>query len=535
MSEERSYSRTPQRRRSGIHGLKVHTLPTEPSDLKHNSHSNIRSTQSQEEEEDIEDEYSRVKPQSSFETDEDFKFKRRRRKHSALGDRLDSLQDIQNAKWMDNFNSSMQVPQPIPQQVQMGGPSQYMQSPQGRQQAAVMPPPQYMPYMYYYPMPPPMMPMPTSPQRQIENIPSSMQGYPNTSTQPFFPHLAASMGNNQLVIPSAMYPPHYSHESRDPRNSRDRRRSIMSQRGRRLSMLSFQGEDKNVDVMKSEIISPHKDVPESDFYRHIGNTSFGRGLRTRQLFNWCMIRCLRRLEGMDAYRVAKDHASTYVSPQRISMVIIKEFVQDLRKGKIDMDWDCKDVKDIEFNPDDTEDTVLRELFNEDDEGDGVARMHSSVIRKRRRTIKIPNEKNIQNLENLKILQEKLSNLRSEIDLWSTELDKEKYQNIWISVGTKPIGKEVISVPDLELPAIPDSQDIKLKFVQRMDRFQASSHLLASHAKLLGDVLNLKSNKISRCLSVKNNTHKAKDNKKQTRKLLVSLSRTLSNWDQQIQN
>ncbi|AAS54737.1 AGR247Cp [Eremothecium gossypii ATCC 10895] len=517
MSTDVSGLQTPHRRRSGVQGLKVHTLPTDPDDAKQ-SGSAVRTSQSQGyEDAQIDDEYAKAKPQSSFEMDEDFKFKRRRRKDEALGERLESLQEMQQARWVENFNSSMQQAPPVV-------PSQYGQLAPPN----MMAPPQYMPYMYYYPMPAPMVPIPTSPQRPGE-MPSSMQGYPNTSTQPFFPHLGPMMGGGQVVPQQGMYPGYYSQEARDmsrardPQQSRDRRKTIMSQRGRRLSMLSLQGDERAVDAMRSEIVSPHKDVPETDFYRHIANTSFGRGLQTRQLFNWCFIRCLRKYEENIGTMSAGNDAADYTSPKRISMMILKEFVQDLRKGKLEMDWDGKSIPEGDEQGDVTEDTVLRELFDED-EHHGA---RSSPTRRKRKAMLIPNEKNIQNMENIKVLEEKIAELRDEISQWSVELDKEEHQTAATVLETVPQSRDV----EIDaLPAVPIVPNFKMQFCQSMDRLLGSSHLLAAHAQLLSKTLALKSGKIAKRISNRKRIGKSHASKAAIKNLLVGLSSTMAPAD-----
>ncbi|AMD20677.1 HDL067Cp [Eremothecium sinecaudum] len=514
MSQEDFYSTSPRRRRSGFHGVRVHMLPTEPAELKRNSsaYDSSQTNGNVDEDAQIDNEYTRMKPHSSFEADEDFKFKRRKSKNGALGERLDSLQNMQNAKWMDNFNSSMQHPQ-LPPPV-----NEYVQPP----------PPQYMPYMYYYPMPAlaphHMLPTTASPQKQANNLPSSMQGYPNTSTQPFYPHRSSSQ---LMPPPPQMYPGYYAQEARNPGYSRERRRTIMAQRGRRLSMLSLQGEE-NVDVMKSEVISPHKDVPESDFYRHIANTSFGRGLQIRQLFIWCLIRCLRKLETQDEHITANENNSTYINPRRIRMVILREFVQDLRKGKIDVDWDCNNIVEEEQYRDDTEDTVLRELFDDDNEDKEPGARRTA--KRKLKLVKIPNEKNIQNLENVRILEEKISKLKSEIQRWSTVLDDNTYQTNWEALR-KPT--QVPTEPGrFNLPPVPKIEDVKLGFSRRIDTLYGSAHLLHSHARLLNKTIQIKSGAVSRTLTKKTIPKKPTETKQFTRKLLLSLSKLMASNDQQ---
>lgn len=510
MNQEGSYAGFLQRRQSGLHGVRVHMLPTELNDLNSDK-DGIRTGLTNAEEEDvhIDNEYTRMRSQSSLEGEEDFKFRRRKRKNGALGERLDNLQDMQNAKWMDNFNSS----------VQQAAIASHIQPYNQISQTSQMQPHQYMPYVYYYMPPPPhMMAANISPLKYENNNPSSsMHGLPNTSTQPFFPQL-----NNSQFIPSTqIYPDHYLHDDRHRRHSKERKRTLQSQRGKRLSMLSLRGDD-NVDFMGSEIISPHKDVPESDFYKHIGNTSFGRGLQTRQLFNWCMIRCLKKLEVEEERATADNNNSTYVDPRRISLVILKEFVQDIRKGKDDVNWEADNDFEAECNSNDTEDTELRELFDEAEDNEPGA--HISTRKKAIKVVKVPNEKNIQNQKNIVILQEKISELKQEVEKWSVLLDdkayREKCRPLKLHTHTQ------IDESELNLPVIPDVDSLIIKFSKRIDRFQASTHLLYSHADLLGNTLTAKAKAIFKALSNRSKQEDLKPRKRYIKKLLLGLSKVI---------
>lgn len=162
MSRERPRSLTPQGRASQRkHGLKVQTLPL-PPELK--SYDSVRTTQELEENGEP-DEYRRNNPQSSFEKDEDFKFKRHKHRNNAgtasLGERLDSLHELQNARWVDNFNSSVNMDRRA-RNSQRENPSQESQRSIPALPAQSIPP-SYMPYMYYYPFAPMVHPMSTSP------------------------------------------------------------------------------------------------------------------------------------------------------------------------------------------------------------------------------------------------------------------------------------------------------------------------------------------------------------------------------------
>lgn len=543
MSRERPISLTPQGRASQRkHGLKVQTLPL-PPELK--SYDSVRTTQELEENGEP-DEYRRNNPQSSFEKDEDFKFKRHKHRNNAgtasLGERLDSLHELQNARWVDNFNSSVNMDRRA-RNSQRENPSQESQRSIPALPAQSIPP-SYMPYMYYYPFAPMVHPMSTSPARaangEMPQYISSSQGYPNTSTQPFMPPMPPMppmpQPNTQLMPPPPLYPNYSSYNyynnanedvAKKSQRRREKRSSLMAQRGRRLSLLSFQE--------NSQIISPHKDVPERDFYRHIANTSFGQDLQIRQLFSWCLIRCLRKWESNEhqpSREEAKSNEETYADPKKIALTIVKEFVEELRKGKTDVNWDAEEYTDSSTE-DNTqfqeEDTELRELFDGDDDDTDI--LHSRPRKRRRQQpLKIPNEKNVENAKNLKVLEKQISSLEEEIKTWIQELDKIDHTSEWRSFKS-----QLIKLATAEIkPASPSPllHDLKTELECRVESLRVTSHFLHSNSELLSLSTQQKVQKLTQCIN--NGVFSARTdpqtNKHTTRNLLRGLSRSLTKED-----
>lgn len=530
-------SLTPQRKRQHSHGLRMQTLPTSP-EVKDSQ--GLTTSLDDEREEREHSDYTREKRHqlSSFEADEDFKFKRHKRKNTGaptLGERLDNLQELQRARWMDNFNSSVNDRHSL---------SQPQLNPMNSPQRMMPPMPPYMPYMYYYPMPQ-MLPMPASPshpQQQVEQssqFMNSSQGYPNTSTQPFYPpppSQNAPVPSGQLMPPPPLYPDYasynfYANSSNNLENSkrikstREKRKSLIQQRGRRISMLSLQDEE---NFNTSHIVSPHKDVPEKDFYRHIANTSFGHGLQVRQLFNWCLIRCLRKRETQERRSEGREESDAYIEPTRIATVILKEFVGDLRKGNLEFDWEGINIPEereedngSELDGYSEEDTELRELFDDDT-------LHKRPTNTRKRhgksILKIPNEKNLQNSKNLIMLQEKISAIRTEIDQWRKELDQSDPQPEWSKLKQRVADTDIPNPINKE----PRLEEIKKKATMKMDSFHEMSHLLNSHSKLLVQTTEKKLEKMSRCIITSTST-KADDSarKASTKQLLRGLSKALT--------
>ncbi|SCU97671.1 LADA_0H07580g1_1 [Lachancea dasiensis] len=544
-----------QRRHSG---LKMQTLPV-PEDLK--PHETVRTTQEEDALEGERDEYQRRPPHSSFERDDDFKFKRHKRRNNtgvaSLGERLDNIQELQNARWMENFNSSANNLDRLPRNSQR---DDSQDSQKQRQQPEPMLPiqaPPYMPYMYYYPYAPPMVPhMSTSPTRpsdqELVQYVNSSQAYPNTSTQPFLPPMHAS--SNRLMPAPPLYPNYSAYNyyndvqstvAKKSHQRRERRSTLMAQRGRRLSILSTQD--------NSHIISPHKDVPEDDFYRHIANTSFGQDLQIRQLFSWCFIRCLRKWETKDG-QLDKPDASNdgeaYVNPKRIALVIIKEFVDELRKGKAEVSWDAEESREgaqEDHSQYQEEDTELRELFEDDDDDDDDDNDDDNNIRDRKRarrkgmkgnrkpSIKVPNEKNIQNAKNMEVLQMQINTLDEEIKDWIHELDEPEGVTEWHRLGNEISSlktKLTSSTPSPVAGEVTDPlAELEGKLQSRMAQFHAISHFLHSNSQLLTDSVRRKLQIMSN--TINENTFLCQgagrpSARTSTKDLLLGLSRSLTN-------
>ncbi|GAV54159.1 hypothetical protein ZYGR_0AK06610 [Zygosaccharomyces rouxii] len=369
---------------------------------------------------------------SQFEKDDDFKFKRHHRS-TGLGQRFDSLQDVKRAKRVENFNSSMA----------------YNESQ-----------PQHMPYMYYYPMahpamaPPPMAPPPPPPQPQPMAFQSpSASMMPNSSLQPFYQETP------QLLPPPNLYP--YNFVQREsPRHSRHRR------------------EHRRREEDEPRIIhSPNRDLPEEDFYRHIGDTSFGKSLQIRQLFNWSIIRSLRNKESQPSA------PTDGLDANRIALTIIKEFVNDLRNGKISIDWEAEesDGNGDNHNDYDEEDTELRELFAED----GNLRLPKQKSKNDRSTM--PNVKNIENQKNLADLESKIESIRKEIQEWTHVLDSQTIESEWSQIRRVTIPQEEQTDESLQEEDSSTYEDL----VQRIDKLKLHTHLLESHADALSEVSNKK--------------------------------------------
>lgn len=455
--------------------LKVHTIPTETPDEK-----------------------SQDKRPRSFETDEDFEF-RRHSGRSNFGDRLQEFQNVRDARRFEDFNSSFQGPM----QGASQGQSQILQQQPTQQTQGTQSPQRLipMPMMYYYQAGQNNgQPYAFSPQNMGVNFQAMNQfldaQYHDQQPQHFYPSL---MPAPSFYPPSSQ--PNIAMNKPDlgPSDSRSRRQSFMVRRGRRLSLLNRENEIQG-------IVSPHKDVPESEFYRYM-DTSFAQDLKMKQLFSWCLIRCLRKWEA--------DNSAENSDSRKISLTILKAFVHDIRKGTHDIDWDSQGPEEEVTVGDETE---ISNLFNEDDKVDGTVEEMPTKNEERtsKKLSKIPNEKNIQNEENIKVLNEKISKIREEIAHWSQNLSE-------VKIPAYKLKKEVtgVKLPDgLEFTATTE-ESLKQDLRERMDSLRESTRLLKSTSELLDITSAFKLKTLNNCMVMKKPSEKLS-----TKKLLRGLTRSL---------
>lgn len=418
--------------------------------------------------------------------DEGFEFRR----HSnlgvpTLGERLDSLHEIKSARRMDHFNSSRNS-------LRGGTASSSQQVPEVDNRA------------------------------HINGINTSLQVEGNSSVKYLVPlEYVTDSGSiprdklikvidNEAALKSSL-------------NERARNKRLsLSQRGRRLSMLST-GVDRHV------IVSPHKEVPEQEFYKHVGDLSFGKSLQLRQLFNWCCDRTYTRIQEADRKKTQSqtlEENGSYGDPKKITMNIIKSFVHDLKKGTLDIDWEAEEEEEEDDYSGNGNDTELNALF--DDHNDGNTR-HTSARQNltlyddefditlgiqptrpeleyrnnkknnrqstRKRKIqtphkKLPNTKNVENEKNLIMLKQKIDILENDINEWANTLDSHDPQKEWQLI------KDV--KPDNTTPeqTITNANPVK-ELEDRLKAMSMNAHLLDSTSKTLLELSRIKLDKLRR--------------------------------------
>ena len=525
--------------------LKMHTIPTETPERK----------------------TRRSETQQSFETDDEFQFRRHSAKKSQFGDRLQEFQNVRDARRVENFNSSFQAgagsqlqSQPPSREKGMGGEpmSQEQQFPLPSQlppQGQMFPYPAQsqlqsphrmipMPMVYYYPA--------AAQQQQQQQQQQQRQQYAispqelgiNFQAMNQFMDSQYHEQQPQHYYPSLMpapsfYPPQSAEEklpnsvyqnrpSLPPEDARAKRKSFILQRGRRLSLL-------NQENQLNDIISPHKDVHESEFYRYMNN-SFAQDLKMKQLMNWCLIRTLRKTELKNAQLENKSES------KKIALTILKDFVRDIRKGNHDIDWESEGP---EQEPDTErvleDEAEISNLFKDDNNVVVSPDFNSSPTKKRTEVeldtdeevktkpktkgkgevsvkfARIPNEKNIQNKESVKILEKKIQTIQEEVEQWSRDLSKVKLPHYKLPEPQTA----VVKLPDnLQLTAT-SKEAVHLDFQKRIDGLQETTRLLSATSKLLEQTASMKLKKLNNCMVSKTSTDKTS-----TKTLLRGLSRSL---------
>lgn len=567
--------------RKRVYPLKMETLPMASDGKEIKESQNIAtSTQKQNQEPepepepniDMNEKESQNSTTSDFENDYDFRFKRHKINKingvPSLGERLDNLQDMKKAKWVENFDSSM--PRVYSQNISSTRKDKY-NNPQYNDLPSSQPNVNMgeIPYLganqwqqpiYYIPMPASplyasQLPGGTIPSQYINQ---SMPVLPNSSLQPFYPQPSIP-GSSQLLPPPQLNSANLQYVLR----TRHDRKSIAEQRGRRLSIMSNRDQT---------VISPHNDVPEDQFYRHLGNTSFAPNLQLKQLFTWCTIRGLEKMrhDSKDQEKFDDGLSESFVETKWIALSIIGEFVDDLRRGHIDIDWEAEDLSEIskkEIGNDDkqeeAEDTVLRNLFADDDDSESSENNTSKdltyyytglgvkkITKKKSWTSKteatlqtdkdiennekkekplLPNSKNVKNEQNLMILVEKVDKLKKEIEDWIEVLDNQKPEVEWESMSNLQKDDVDKIKEDIEQKSSTDDllsiKDLEQDLVDRMNRLAVHSHLIKSHSEILSKT----TSKNVRILS-KEFMYRESVQKKTTepKLLLRGLSQTLAN-------
>lgn len=201
-----------------------------------------------------------------------------------------------------------------------------------------------------------------------------------------------------------------------------------------------------------------------------------------------MIRSLESLEGQQSQDEVK----------KFSVGIVKDFVSDLRRGFVDIDWDAEEASPVEQEQDGevdavAEDTELRQLFADDDDETGLQRGRRKWKRKLKEGQKLlPNSKNVENERNLALLQEKVDKIKNEINDWAATLDKQNPTAEWTS--SLPTEETVTTTEeDINTTTVTELQD---ELAARVDKLYFYSHLLKSHSDAFQQISTHKLNKLS---------------------------------------
>ncbi|CAL9730095.1 kinetochore-associated protein Dsn1p [Monosporozyma unispora] len=344
------------------------------------------------------------------ENDEDFRFKRHKNKLGgpSLVERLDTLQNKQPPKRMENFDSSFPLhPSSQNNNINKHTPllhdqsdlspeasilSSAAQSNNQLNNPPLLPPnvnsqyPNQMYPMYYIPIPT----SPINPQyypsnndnNGVENNGQQVPMIPNPSFQPFFQYPPSSQPLLQSFPPYMPSQPQMDNYSNQNNTKRSNRYSLSGNRGRRLSIVSNRGHS---------IIMPHSDIPTDEYYRHLTDSNVSNKLK--QLFTWCAVKTYHDLNERESAIINKkiDHTKddkngtilSYLNSKKMTLGIVNDFINDLQHGTVDIDWNVPSDPHYKSKSQEEhenlqaqkssketipgEDPVLQELFDDDDE------------------------------------------------------------------------------------------------------------------------------------------------------------------------
>ena len=520
-----------------------------------------------------------------FEQDHDFRFKRHKSSKvkgvPSLGERLENLQGMKKAKWVDNFDSSLPTearagaardapantdtndnpPSSQPKPTLQDAPIPQLDPAQWQQQP-----------IYYIPVPTsPMygshMPMaPVGGQYMMPPQSSSMQPYYQSQM------MAGSSQPQMVPAPSQLLPPPHLNSAnlQYTQRTRNSRRSIAEQRGRRLSIMSNRDQS---------VISPHRDIPENQFYRYLAPQESTES-QLMQLYSWCAMRSYAKLrhELKSQEKFSEALPADFVQTKNTALSIIKDFVDDLRRGRLNIDWNAEDEEDVrqyrdsaanDDNGEEVEDTVLKNLFRDDDEdegadahgdtentetsdtrsesyyytgfdvkkipgfkhstrkGRGVRSVNPEVKAKLEKMPLLPNSKNIKNEQNLALLQEKVAKLKRELNDWVEVLDNPNLADEWTELSDAQTQLKQGPVPSAEEPHdLPTIPDLEQDLAERMSNLRVHAHLISSHSKTLAATTARKQELLSREMRLREErTSTAVDPKQLLRGLSSALARS----------
>lgn len=431
---------------------------------------------------------------------------------------VDDLRNINQAKWVDNFNSSYIPPPKSLVQPTMAPYTTIPLSPaydinrkealqlQGQQAFGAMPAYPQLQYGYPYNMGMPFVPSGNYPQQ-------FMNPYYNDQQQ-----LSQRIDNENSSSRSKgnEYGVDLEKEKLERRRKRELRESFVSQRGRRLSQISkpelvHQTEKRNGrDELPS---SPSQNTQPATFFKH-ANVSIGKDLQVRQIVNWCLVKELDKMkEQVEKEKTAFN--SNKITAKNIAYDIFKDFVNDAKSERPIKKWrgsrlqpsSLPDSKSNKHLGRPSKSTTEGYIDGHDNDGDalmdadikaflnsdltnispykksttpGATKLQKSLSKK----VFIPNLKNLQNRKMLEKLNTKIDILKKEEEVWKNCL----------AVNDKEIEKYIAQDEDglreamqmkralKELPELNLHNDLMM----RIDRFNETTHLINSNLELASE-------------------------------------------------
>ena len=268
----------------------------------------------------------------------------------------------------------------------------------------------------------------------------------------------------------------------------------------------------------------------------------------------------------------------FVDTKNVALSIIKDFVDDLRSGRLDIDWNAEDEEDVrqyrdeirQNQTEEVEDTVLKNLFKDDEEDvdddghgentetsdtrsesyyytgfdvkripgfkhksnkkKGIQSINPHVKAKLEKMPLLPNSKNIKNEQNLVLLQEKVAKLKRELADWVGVLDNQNLKDEWteLTQAQNRLSEESASkkegVPADDMAGLLTVSDLEKDLAERMSNLRVHAHLISTHSDMLAKTTTWKQDVLSREVSLREERASQEVNSKQ---LLRGLSDALA--------
>ncbi|ODV96629.1 hypothetical protein PACTADRAFT_48460 [Pachysolen tannophilus NRRL Y-2460] len=268
------------------------------------------------------------------------------------------------------------------------------------------------------------------------------------------------------------------------REKSNRGRSSLSNRGKRVSSIG-----------NGFVAVPHNDVSAEEFYKHF-DQSLPEPYKMRQLLIWCSKRLLNQ-ENANLKQRKSQASAEEVTMFNIAKVIKEELIRDLVDGRMNTSW-------------------WNRKTDEEEEGNRNGNNNNDKTDMSNRSVKLlPNMQNVSNLENIKIYENRLKELKKEKEDWlrayndiisnvdvnQVDLDKFDTEN---SKSLKELSFDYKKIVNNDLiNGITDKFDkLELNLIKnnslerKIDKFEQMVNTLNSNSMVLKKIYELENNKVT---------------------------------------